>query len=61
MTIPQELREALSLALSAAEVSEPGDYVALRPLIGGILISMTDEKKQRVFLDAKDRMQEHLY
>ena len=39
MTIPQELREALDLALSAAEVTEPGDYVALRPLMGGILIS----------------------
>jgi AbrB family looped-hinge helix DNA binding protein len=31
MTIPQTLREALGI--------EPGDYVALRPLMGGILIS----------------------
>ena len=31
MTIPKELREALGI--------EPGDYVALRPLMGGILIS----------------------
>ena len=31
MTIPQALREALGI--------EPGDYVALRPLMGGILIS----------------------
>jgi AbrB family looped-hinge helix DNA binding protein len=31
MTIPQELRETLGI--------EPGDYVALRPLMGGILIS----------------------
>jgi AbrB family looped-hinge helix DNA binding protein len=31
MTIPQPLREALGI--------EPGDYVALRPLMGGILIS----------------------
>jgi AbrB family looped-hinge helix DNA binding protein len=31
MTIPQHLREALGI--------EPGDYVALRPLMGGILIS----------------------
>lgn len=31
MTIPQELREVLSI--------QPGDYVALRPLMGGILIS----------------------
>jgi len=31
MTIPQALREALRI--------EPGDYVALRPLMGGILIS----------------------
>lgn len=31
MTIPQELRENLNI--------EPGDYVALRPLMGGILLS----------------------
>jgi AbrB family looped-hinge helix DNA binding protein len=31
MTIPQELRENLGI--------EPGDYVALRPLMGGILLS----------------------
>ncbi len=31
MTIPQSLREELGI--------EPGDYVALRPLMGGILIS----------------------
>ena len=31
MTIPQTLREDLHI--------EPGDYVALRPLMGGILIS----------------------
>src|SRR4030067_3380656 len=31
MTIPQSLREALGI--------EPGDYVALRPLMGSILIS----------------------
>lgn len=31
MTIPQELRENLQI--------EPGDYVALRPLLGGILLS----------------------
>jgi AbrB family looped-hinge helix DNA binding protein len=31
MTIPQSLRETLGI--------EPGDYVALRPLMGGILIS----------------------
>jgi AbrB family looped-hinge helix DNA binding protein len=31
MTIPQPLREALDI--------EPRDYVALRPLMGGILIS----------------------
>lgn len=31
MTIPQELQEVLSI--------QPGDYVALRPLMGGILIS----------------------
>jgi AbrB family looped-hinge helix DNA binding protein len=31
MTIPQELRENLDI--------EPGDYVALRPLLGGILLS----------------------
>jgi AbrB family looped-hinge helix DNA binding protein len=31
MTIPQELREDLDI--------EPGDYVALRPLMGGILLS----------------------
>ena len=31
MTIPQELRENLHI--------EPGDYVALRPLMGGILLS----------------------
>ena len=31
MTIPQALREALGIG--------PGDYVALRPLMGGILIS----------------------
>jgi AbrB family looped-hinge helix DNA binding protein len=31
MTIPQPLREALGV--------QPGDYVALRPLVGGILIS----------------------
>ncbi len=31
MTIPRELREALGI--------QPGDYVALRPLMGGILIS----------------------
>ena len=31
MTIPQTLREDLDI--------EPGDYVALRPLMGGILIS----------------------
>jgi AbrB family looped-hinge helix DNA binding protein len=33
MTIPQTLREELGI--------EPGDYVALRPLMGGILISRT--------------------
>lgn len=33
MTIPQTLREDLGI--------EPGDYVALRPLMGGILISKT--------------------
>jgi AbrB family looped-hinge helix DNA binding protein len=31
MTIPQALREELGI--------EPGDYVALRPLMGGILMS----------------------
>jgi AbrB family looped-hinge helix DNA binding protein len=31
MTIPQALREDLDI--------EPGDYVTLRPLVGGILIS----------------------
>jgi len=31
MTIPQTLREGLGI--------EPGDFVALRPLMGGILIS----------------------
>jgi len=31
MTIPQSLREALGL--------KPGDYVALRPIMGGVLIS----------------------
>jgi AbrB family looped-hinge helix DNA binding protein len=31
MTIPQPLREALDI--------QPGDYVALRPLMGGLLIS----------------------
>lgn len=31
MTIPQEFREALSI--------QPGDYVALRPLMDGILVS----------------------
>ncbi len=31
MTIPQELRKRLQI--------EPGDYVALRPLLGGILLS----------------------
>jgi len=31
MTIPQQLRESLDI--------RPGDYVALRPLMGGILIS----------------------
>ena len=31
MTIPQALREQLDI--------EPGDYVTLRPLMGGILIS----------------------
>jgi AbrB family looped-hinge helix DNA binding protein len=31
MTIPHPLREALDI--------QPGDYVALRPLMGGILIS----------------------
>jgi AbrB family looped-hinge helix DNA binding protein len=31
MTIPQMLREALNI--------EPGDYVVLRPMMGGILIS----------------------
>jgi AbrB family looped-hinge helix DNA binding protein len=31
MTIPRELREALGL--------EPGDYVALRPLMDGVLMS----------------------
>ena len=31
MTIPQPLREALGV--------QPGDYVALRPLMGGLLIS----------------------
>lgn len=31
MTIPQTIREALDI--------QPGDYVALRPLMGGILIS----------------------
>lgn len=31
MTIPQKLRENLDI--------EPGDYVALRPLMGGILLS----------------------
>ena len=31
MTIPQALREDLDI--------EPGDYVALRPLMGGILVS----------------------
>lgn len=31
MTIPQNLREALGI--------QPGDYVALRPLFGGILLS----------------------
>jgi AbrB family looped-hinge helix DNA binding protein len=31
MIIPQEIREALDI--------EPGDYVALRPLMGGILLS----------------------
>jgi len=44
MTIPQELREALGLALShalsvvegAAEVIEPGDYMALRLLMGRV-------------------------
>lgn len=31
MTIPQELREDMGI--------EPGDYVALRPLMGGVLLS----------------------
>ncbi|UCC89504.1 MAG: AbrB/MazE/SpoVT family DNA-binding domain-containing protein [Anaerolineales bacterium] len=31
MTIPQTLRESLGI--------EPGDYIALRPLMGGILMS----------------------
>jgi len=31
MTIPQELREILEV--------EPGDYVALRPLLGGVFMS----------------------
>jgi AbrB family looped-hinge helix DNA binding protein len=31
MTIPQEMREALGI--------EPGDYLAIRPLMGGLLIS----------------------
>jgi AbrB family looped-hinge helix DNA binding protein len=31
MTIPQELREALGI--------EAGDYVALRPLMGGVFLS----------------------
>ena len=31
MTIPQELRENLEI--------KPGDYVVLRPLLGGILLS----------------------
>jgi len=31
MTIPQSLRETLGL--------KPGDYVALRPIMGGVLIS----------------------
>ena len=31
MTIPQEFREDMGI--------EPGDYVALRPLMGGVLLS----------------------
>lgn len=31
MTIPQELRETLDI--------EPGDYVVLRPLLGGVFMS----------------------
>ena len=31
MTIPQELREALDI--------QAGDYVALRPLMGGVFVS----------------------
>ena len=46
MTIPQPLRKALGI--------EPGDYVALRPLMGGILISralVTPEVKAEDVLD----------
>jgi AbrB family looped-hinge helix DNA binding protein len=43
MTIPQPLREALGV--------QPGDYVALRPLVGGILISkaIVEEAQRRAY------------
>lgn len=38
MTIPQELREALDI--------EAGDYVALRPLMGGVFMSKVSVSPQ---------------
>jgi AbrB family looped-hinge helix DNA binding protein len=38
MTIPQELREALGI--------EAGDYVALRPLMGGVFMSKVSVSPQ---------------
>ena len=38
MTIPQELREALGI--------EAGDYVALRPLMGGVFMSKASVSPQ---------------
>jgi len=38
MTIPQELREALDI--------EPGDHVALRPLMGGVFMSKASVSPQ---------------
>ena len=38
MTIPQELRQALGIA--------PGDYVALRPVVGGVFMSKASVSPQ---------------
>jgi AbrB family looped-hinge helix DNA binding protein len=58
MTIPQELREALGI--------EPGDYVALRPLEGGVFMSKASVSAQVNAEDAfphllgpRDRHTEH--